>query len=99
VCRREAPGVEQFARAHESEVEVIGLGTLDSLGEAEDFIDDYGTTSFTMLWDETFESWQHYGVASQPAAELLSPDGEIIAGWLGAFPEDEVLQLAADASG
>ena len=48
-----------------------------------------------MYWDETFESWTAFGIASQPAAVLLSADGEPLGGWLGRFPEDEVLQLAA----
>ena len=77
---------------------MIGLGTQDSLGEAEDFIDRYGTKSFTMLWDESFESWQVIGVRSQPTAVMLAPDGTPIAGWLGMFPEDEVLELAAQHS-
>ncbi len=55
----------------------------------------FGTKSFTMLWDESFESWQVIGVRSQPTAGMLSPDGEPLAGWLGMFPEDEVLELAA----
>ena len=74
---------------------MIGLGTQDSLGEAEDFVDRFGTESFTMLWDESFLSWDVIGVRSQPAAVMLSPEGEALAGWLGAFPEDEVLELAA----
>jgi peroxiredoxin len=90
----EAPDVEQFARAHADEVEVIGLGTQDSLGEARDFAERYGTT-FTMLWDESFESWFQLGVTSQPTAVLLTPDGTIITGWVGRFPEDQVLELAA----
>jgi peroxiredoxin len=72
---------------------VIGLGTQDSFGEAEEFVDRYGTT-FTMLWDETFESWQAFGVTAQPAAILFSADGRPLQGWLGPFPEDEVLRLA-----
>ena len=77
---------------------MIGLGTQDSLGQAEDFIEDYGTTSFTMLWDESFYSWQVLGVSSQPTAILFAPDGTAITGWRGAFPEDEVLRLAAEAT-
>ena len=37
---------------------MIGLGTQDSLGQAEDFVNDFGTQSFTMLWDGSFQSWQ-----------------------------------------
>lgn len=77
---------------------MIGLGTQDSLGQAKDFVADYGTTSFTMLWDESFLSWQALGIASQPTAVLFAGDGTPIGGWIGAFPEDEVLRLAAESS-
>lgn len=52
-------------------------------------------TTFTMLWDPTFESWRAVGILGQPAAVLLAPDGTEIKRWLGAFPEDEVLRLAS----
>ena len=96
MCRREAPGVEQFARDHGDEVNLIGLGTQDDTDLAIDFIEQGGTVSFPMYWDETFVSWQVFGIRSQPAAALLSPDGEVLAGWLGAFDEAEVLRLIAD---
>ncbi|MEM9515848.1 MAG: TlpA disulfide reductase family protein [Actinomycetota bacterium] len=98
MCRREAPEVEQFAQRHADEVTVIGLGTQDSLGEAEDFVRDFGTNSFTMLWDESFQSWQSLGISAQPAAVMFQPDGTIITGWLGPFPENEVIELAAEYS-
>lgn len=74
---------------------MIGLGTQDSGDQAADFVETYSTYSFPMYWDETFESWAVFGIASQPAAILLSADGEPLAGWLGNFPMDEVLELAA----
>jgi thioredoxin-like negative regulator of GroEL len=49
-----------------------------------------------MLWDESFISWQAIGVSSQPTAVMLQADGTPITGWIGAFPEDEVLRLAAE---
>ncbi len=73
---------------------MVGLGTQDSLGEAEDFVEDYGTT-FPMLWDESFQSWIELGVSSQPTAYMFTPEGTIITGWIGPFPEDQVLDLAA----
>ncbi len=73
---------------------MIGLGTQDSLGEAEAFAETYGTT-FTMLWDESFQSWIELGVTAQPTAILLTADGTIVTGWIGGFPEDTVLELAA----
>ncbi len=56
---------------------------------------DNGTVSFPMLWDPSFDSWAVYGVQGQPAAILLRPSGEPVTGWIGAFPPDEVLELAA----
>ena len=76
---------------------MIGLGTQDSLGEAEDFVDEYGTT-FPMLWDESFRSWIEIGVSSQPTAVFLSPGGTILTGWVDPFPEDSVLELADEFS-
>ena len=75
---------------------MIGLGTQDDADQAVDFVERGGTVSFPMYWDETFLSWQAFGVRSQPAAVLLSPTGEVLASWLGAFDEAEVLRLAAD---
>ena len=75
---------------------MIGLGTQDSGSQAVDFVDSYEIYSFPMYWDETFTSWQAFGVRSQPAAALLSPEGEMLGGWLGMFPIDEVLDLAAN---
>lgn len=75
---------------------MIGLGTQDTLGEAEEFVTNYGTT-FTMLWDESFESWSALRVTSQPTAILFAADGTPIQGWLGPFPEAEVVALAAQS--
>jgi hypothetical protein len=94
VCRREAPEVEQFAREHADVVRVIGLGTQDDAAYAVDFVETRATYSFPMYWDETFESWVAFGVSSQPAAALLSADGEVLGAWRGMFPPDEVLALA-----
>ena len=71
------------------------MGTQDDGEYAIDFVESRDTYSFPMYWDETFESWVAFGVNSQPAAALLSPTGEVLGAWLGMFPVDEVLELAA----
>lgn len=76
---------------------MIGLGTQDDGDLAVDFVTSRETYSFPMYWDDTFESWAYFGVASQPAATLLSPSGEVLGSWRGMFPVDDVLALAADA--
>ncbi len=42
---------------------------------AKRFVSDTGTT-FTMLWDPTFESWRHYGVQRNSDLWLLDPNGD-----------------------
>ncbi len=75
---------------------IVGLGTQDSLGLAEDFVATYGTTSFQMLWDPTFESWARLGVRGQPAFMILDRDGRAVEGWYGSAEPDEVLAKIAD---
>lgn len=74
---------------------MIGLATQDSLGEAVDFVNEFGTESFTQLWDASFESWIAIGFTGQPAAVLYAPDGTELGRWQGVFDEAEVLALAA----
>lgn len=62
---------------------------------AEDFVADYGTVSFTMLWDPGFDSWRELGISGQPAGMLLSADGTILASWRGGIPETEILDAVA----
>lgn len=72
---------------------MVGVGTQDTFPEAQAFHDKYDIT-FDLLWDQSFETWNAFGVTSQPAAVLVSTDGTIIRGWQGAFPEDDVVRLA-----
>ncbi len=74
---------------------IVGLGAQDSLGQALDFVEDYGTKSFRMLWDESFQSWAALGVRGQPIAILFDTDGRGRFIWYGPFDEQEVLQAAA----
>jgi hypothetical protein len=76
---------------------VIGLGTQDHGDLAVNFIASGSLYSFPMYWDDTFESWAAFGVTGQPASALISTSGEVLAAWRGMFPEDEVLELAANA--
>ncbi len=73
---------------------VVGLGTQDDLGEAQDFVARHGVT-FRMLWDSTFESWRQLEIPTQPAAILLSPSGAQLGRWIGPFDEEEAVRLAS----
>lgn len=73
------------------------MGAQDSLSYAEEFVATTGTESLLMIWDESFTSWQYYGVRGQPTAILVDAGGNPIQGWVGRFDEGEVLELAAAA--
>ncbi len=49
-------------------------------------------TTFTMLWDPTFDSWRQLGVTGQPAGMLLNPHGQILTSWRGGIPFNQVLE-------
>lgn len=91
MCNAEAPAVEQFARQYADQVRVVGMGTQDGFELAEDFVARNGTTTPLMTWDETFATWEHYGVRGQPWLILLDRLGEP----LGAWPslDDELVGL------
>jgi len=91
VCAGEAPGVEAFAGRYGGDVDVVGLGTQDSLGLAETFVSSYGVKTPQMLWDPGFDSWRALRITSQPTWILLSPEGKEIDRWTGALPVDAVL--------
>lgn len=93
-CAAEAPGMVAFAEEHGDEIDIVGLGTQDDPGEAATFVDRH-SIPFPMLWDETFETWQSLGVTAQPAVALFAADGEMLGGWMGGLPEQEVLGLTA----
>jgi len=95
-CRREAPAVEQFARLHRADLQVVGVGTQNTAGEARAFRQQTGIRSFPLLYEaDGFRSWRPFGFAAQPAAALLSAQGHLLRTWSGPFDEAEVLRLIA----
>jgi hypothetical protein len=75
---------------------VIGVGAQDSYDYALDFVAATGTTSFPMVWDESFESWRELGIAGQPQGRLLDQNGQMLGGWAGRIPEEDVLATIAE---
>ncbi len=92
-CRAEAGGLEKFAASHQDRLTVVGIGTQDDLDYARGFLEDTGVTTPLMLWDESFESWRTIGITAQPTWILVRGDGSFIDGWIGALPEDRILEL------
>jgi thiol-disulfide isomerase/thioredoxin len=92
-CRAEAGALENFAASHQDRLTVVGIGTQDDLDYARGFLEDTGVTTPLMLWDESFESWRTIGITAQPTWILVRGDGSLIDGWIGALPEDRILEL------
>lgn len=91
-CHAEAPEVESFSRKVQGELAVVGLGAQDSEEMAQDFVAEHQLETPRMLYDPSFESWEHFGINGQPAAILFDREGVAQAGWFGPFPEDEVMR-------
>lgn len=72
------------------------MGAQDSLDQAVQFVEDGGIHTPLMVWDAGFDTWNHYSVRGQPTIILLDPAGNQVAGWVGAFSQDDVLAAVAD---
>lgn len=93
-CAAEAADVERFSKAHRDVVDVVGLGTQDSVEEARAFVAEHELRTPRMLYDASFASWQQLGIRGQPAAMLFDRDGVSRGQWFGAFDEEQVLDIA-----
>lgn len=91
-CMREAPDIDAFAEAN-PDVQVIGIGALDSAEASVGFIQDTGVQNSTMVWaGEDAGLWQQLGFTGRTENLVLSPDLTSVAGPnLGGFEADEVL--------
>ena len=94
MCNREAAGVEQFARQNQATVQVVGVGTQDSLQQATAFVARYRMTRARMLWDSGFAAWQYYRTPGQPSALLLDSKGRFLAGYSTRIAYTDVLSRA-----
>lgn len=59
------------------------------------FVDEHGLT-FPQISDPDGRVFARFGVASQPALVVVSPDGATFT-WLGAFTDDELAELLSPA--
>jgi thioredoxin-related protein len=59
---------------------VVGMGAQDSLSFANEFVASTGASgpNITMIWDETFATWQALGIRSQPYWILYDDQGNEI---------------------
>ena len=60
---------------------MVGIGTQDGLAEARKFRARHDIRATTLVWDESYRSWVHFGVRSQPAGILLDAKGAVLKRW------------------
>ncbi len=96
-CLGEATDLLEFAGEHGADVDVLGVGAQDSLGEAHGFVEKTGTAGLMMVWDPSGKSWVHYGVTNQPTVIVLGADGQVAGTWFRDFAPDEILAAAGVA--
>ena len=92
-CRGQIPQVEGLATEHEGDLNVVGVGSLDSAEAIAGFADD--VEGITHLEDAEGELWKRFGVTEQSSFVLLDAEGTVVfeAGYggsedLGARVED-----------
>ena len=63
---------------------MVGIGAQDDFAYAESFVNDTGTT-FTMLWSDSFASWNHFRITANSSVVLLDRAGERVGNRPGRF--------------
>ena len=74
-CRGQIPQVQGLADDYEGELNVVGVGSLDSAEAIADFAGD--VPGITHLEDVDGELWQRFGVTEQSSFVLLDEDGAV----------------------
>lgn len=74
-CRGQIPQVQGLADDHAGELNVVGVGSLDSSEAIADFADD--VPGIVHLEDTDGELWKRFGVTEQSSFVLLDEDGSV----------------------
>jgi thiol-disulfide isomerase/thioredoxin len=75
-CRGQIPQVEGIATEHADELNVVGVGSLDSADAIAGFAAD--VDEITHLEDVDGELWRRFGVTEQSSFVLLDADGAVV---------------------
>jgi len=81
-CRAQISGVGELAATYGSDVNVVGVGSLDEPEAIEGFADEV-SPDVTLLTDPDGAVWRHFGVTAQSTYLVLDEDGtELAEGYL-----------------
>ena len=74
---------------------VVGVGAQDDLAYAERFVSRTGV-AFTMLWSDSFASWNHFNIRRNSTVLLLDSGGNVIDDGPSHFDERRIEEQLAD---
>ena len=92
-CKAEAPGIDTFAK-NNSDVQVIGIGSLGDLESSKEFIDDTGVeTSIMVLSENPEDLWLPLGFTGRTENLVVSSDLQSRTDPFSGFKEDEIRNI------
>ncbi len=95
-CRAQAAGVSEVATTYGSDVNVVGVGSLDESSALKEFAAAV-PADFTQLDDPDGDVWRHFGITAQSTYVVLDADHEIVAS--GSLTDEELASTVADLAG
>jgi cytochrome c biogenesis protein CcmG, thiol:disulfide interchange protein DsbE len=81
-CRKEAPELESFYRAHKGHVGMVGIDYNDDPSSARDFVREFDLT-YPMLRDPNAVYGDRYGLVGLPTTVIIDSSGRIQASLRG----------------
>lgn len=73
--------MEQLASLNADAIKVVGVGILDNQELAESFQEQAGSDAADLVWSESRDIWETYGVSGQHTTILLDSSGAEIQRW------------------
>jgi cytochrome c biogenesis protein CcmG/thiol:disulfide interchange protein DsbE len=95
-CRQEGPELASVSKAHEGDVQFVGVDIQDQVGPARTFIQQYGWT-YPSVFDDTGAIRDSLGLIGQPDTLVFDANGQRSFVWSGAVTR-QVLERAISAA-
>ena len=93
-CRAEAASLEAFAQRQKGRIALIGIDWNDTTGAANDFVNQFGAT-YPQAVDTHSDLAVSYGTTGVPETYVVTADGVIAAGVIGAVGPTTLDDLVA----
>ena len=93
-CRAEAADLEAFAQRWRGRITLIGIDWNDTTGAANDFVNEFGLT-YPQAVDTHSDLAVSYGLTGVPETYIVTADGVIAAGVIGAVGPTSLDDLVA----